>query len=141
MEFHHKSWEEKAFDLANQGISLESDDQNIAATFSWAASAELAKTHLRDKEIYYWILSGYGSSLVKCQRYQEAIEAANEALEWEATKGQVLARMTLARALYGMGAIDGAIAYFQQIYAMKGEAVFDAFPEFDKKMLADLMGL
>lgn len=81
MEFHHKSWQEKAFDLANQGISLDTLGEKEAAACSWAAAAEVAKAHLRDNDIYYWIMSGYGAVLIQCQRYQEAIEAAKEALE------------------------------------------------------------
>lgn len=139
MEFHHKSWQEKAFDLANQGISLDSYGETQAATCSWAAAAELAKTHLRDNDIYYWIMSGYGAVLIQCQRYQEAIEAAKEALEWEAQQNQILSRMTLARALYAMGAVDGAKIYFQQIYDMKGDGIFAALPEFEHATLKDLV--
>ncbi|EJL90344.1 hypothetical protein [Pantoea sp. GM01] len=141
MEFHHKAWKEKALDLANQGISLGVINEKLASAFAWAAAAELAKAHLRDDEIYFWILGGYGAALVNCQRYHEAIEAAKEALDWEAKHDQILSRMTMARALYNMGAIDGAKTYFQQIYAMKSEDIYQAFPEIDRQTLTDLIEL
>jgi len=141
MKFHHKSWQEKAFDLANQGISLDTLGEKEAAACSWAAAAEVAKAHLRDNDIYYWIMSGYGAVLIQCQRYLEAIEAAKEALEWEAQQNQILSRMTLARALYALGAGDGAKSYFQQIYDMKGDDIFVAFPEFEPATLRELVSI
>ncbi|MBD9658784.1 MULTISPECIES: hypothetical protein [Pantoea] len=139
MEFHRKNWHEKAFDLANRGISLGSLGEHQAAACSWGAAAELAKAHLRDDDIYFWIMSGYGAILIQCQRYQEAIEAAKEALDWEAQQNQILSRMTLARALYALGAVDGAKFYFQQIYDMQGDGIFAALPEFEHATLKDLV--
>ncbi|MBY4837043.1 hypothetical protein K5Y32_05515 [Pantoea sp. DY-15] len=139
MEFHRKNWHEKAFDLANRGISLDMLGEHQAAACSWGAAAELAKAHLRDDDIYFWIMSGYGAILIQCQRYQEAIEAAKEAFDWEAQQNQILSRMTVARALYALGAVEGAKVYFQQIYAMKGDDIFVAFPELDHGTLRELI--
>lgn len=129
MNFNKKSWEEMAFDLAEKGISLGTKDQLKASTLCWAAAAALAVQHLKDTDIYYWIMSGYGRSLLEGKRYDEAIEIAKLAYEWELARQQPLSTLTLAHALLAQGNRDAAKPFFQASYALIGEEIYKQFPE------------
>jgi tetratricopeptide (TPR) repeat protein len=138
-EFHKNTWEGKALTLANLGISLSLLKQSKASALSWGAAYELATEHLQDNDIFYWIMGGYGSALLDCQKYEEAIGFAKRAYEWELNKKQPSSALTISHALIALGKQDDAKPYLRACYALIDDAIFEQFPELKMEELKSLL--
>lgn len=138
-EFYKNTWEEKAFTLANIGISLGSLKQTKASAFSWGAAYELANDHLQDNDIFYWIMGGYGKALLDCKEYEEAICFSKRAYEWELDRKQPLSALTISHALIALGKEGEAKPYLRMCFGLIGDAIFEQFPEFNMERLKSLL--
>jgi tetratricopeptide (TPR) repeat protein len=139
MNFHEKTWQDKAFDFANQGISLSMLRQLKAAAFSWAAAAELASQHLQGSDFYYWVMGGYGKALLDCQCYDEAIEFAELAYKWEVSIKQPASTLTIAHALMAQGKLDAAKPFLRSCHTLIGDKIYKQFPELEREILLSLL--
>ncbi|WP_343551022.1 hypothetical protein [Pantoea sp.] len=139
MHFHNKSWKDKAFDLAESGISLGMLCQLQASVYAWAAAAELAEQYLQNDDIYYWIMGGYGKSLQENGSHDEAIKYSKRAYEWELKRGQPLSSLTIAQSLMIKKDVDSAKPFIQAAYKIIGDEIYSQFPDDQTALLKTLL--
>lgn len=117
--------EAEALALAEKGIEAGASGHHAEAVKHWEVASDYADAHLPGADIYYWIKSGFGSSLYDVGDYERSIAVSKIALDWCSSYKAPLPALSMAKSYRRLG--DEAMAQTYRDHARS--LVGDAIPE------------